>query len=613
MKYMKAVFAILCVFFLLASVYCTNLPDTTIASDSGDSPVTVNQPDDVPGNVRLQSYSGSRPAIIFVVDHTGKGINENVTESIIRQFAENKDTLSLAVLPFMGVEDTCDIKSLQYYVEAGIVDINVNYDRMCLANSEASCPGMSYEELKIKLSEIRGDFQRYYGEEPVTCVLGEGLFCEDTYNVLQATGFKIVTASMQEDELRPVQFTGFSGEPDVNGLVRLPFTGNVCAIDKSTGSWGVVYDTQPDNELFSSVISSINERRVAIIDISPEAFLTVDNEVDAGKLEKLAELIKYIKELGEITTYNSWYTYMKQYEYSAPFHRAMETPEYNGKAAIIFRLDDVAKGWYEETTEEIIKLFQNNNVPVELGIIPYLDGKPSFDIPMVRGYLNNGVADVSMHGFDWTYAQIDTSQSGLTYSELLDKILNGKRQIENYYGSDIVTFTVPNDFFDEAGFNAVKDAGFKIFGTQQIVEPHPSIIPIDYNGIPDPNGMDRIPTASDVTMWDTDKQNWGSVFDVSKLSDLKYYTETPGFYFPREIPEDLPFYNDLYYEVDFEMDKIGIAVLGIHPDAFIDSNGKPDKTKLEKLDRIIKWAKNFASVTTFDQWYKYTESKLESE
>jgi hypothetical protein len=55
-----------------------------------------------------------------------------------------------------------------------------------------------------------------------------------------------------------------------------------------------------------------------------------------------------------------------------------------------------------------------------------------------------------------------------------------------------------------------------------------------------------------------------------------------------------------------ELDKLGIAVVGIHPDAFMDSQGKPNMAKLEKLDKIIEWASNFASITTFDQWYKYT-------
>ena len=52
-----------------------------------------------------------------------------------------------------------------------------------------------------------------------------------------------------------------------------------------------------------------------------------------------------------------------------------------------------------------------------------------------------------------------------------------------------------------------------------------------------------------------------------------------------------------------------MAAVSIHPDAFTDANGKPDEAKLKKLEEIVKWADNFASVTTFSQWYKYKESQ----
>jgi len=43
----------------------------------------------------------------------------------------------------------------------------------------------------------------------------------------------------------------------------------------------------------------------------------------------------------------------------------------------------------------------------------------------------------------------------------------------------------------------------------------------------------------------------------------------------------------------------------MHPDCFIDKDGKPDMAKLEKVDAIIKWFKSFATIMTFEQWYRY--------
>ena len=465
MKYVKVIFSLLLICILAGTFCCTGIPENNIVPEPADSSENTGISDYVPGIVRLQSYTSSRPAIIFVVNHSGDGVNENITERIIRLFAENNANLSLALLPFVGNKDTYRVKSFQYYVEAGVIDVNVDYDRLCLDNYNASCPGMSYEALKTKLAGLKEGFLGYYGEVPEVCVLGEGLFCEDTYRALETSGFKVVTAAMQDDGVTSTQFVDYAGNADAAGLVRLPFTGNVCAHDAGGDGWGDVYAAKADNDLFYTVIDSLNENRIAVMEITPESFAAGDGKVDEGKIEKLGEIIRYSRELGEITTYSSWYAYMDTYFYSASFSRIKETPQYTGKPAIIFRLDDVAKGWYEETTERIIQVFIKNNAPLEVGIIPYLDGKPSFDIAKVREYYDNGVLDISMHGFDWTYAQMDTSKSGLTYQELLNNLNNARRQIANYYGFAPVTFTVPNDFYDEAGYNAIMNAGFKIFST----------------------------------------------------------------------------------------------------------------------------------------------------
>ena len=203
MMKVKTLLIILGILFLLGSVYCNNPPDVAPdfapVDDNGQITVTVDQSEYVPGIVRLQPSSSSRPAIIFVVDHTGDGVNESITESIIRLFAENNDTLSLALLPFIGDKESYRVKSLQYYVEAGVIDVNVNYDRLCLTDSDVSCPGMSYEELEARLAGAGEGFREYYGDVPEVCVVGEGLFCEDTYRALAAGGFKVVTAGKQED------------------------------------------------------------------------------------------------------------------------------------------------------------------------------------------------------------------------------------------------------------------------------------------------------------------------------------------------------------------------------------------------------------------------------
>jgi hypothetical protein len=55
---------------------------------------------------------------------------------------------------------------------------------------------------------------------------------------------------------------------------------------------------------------------------------------------------------------------------NVPFRRKVYTPAFTGAPSVIFRMDDVAKGWNELAVEQIIKLFGKNSVPLDVGIIP---------------------------------------------------------------------------------------------------------------------------------------------------------------------------------------------------------------------------------------------------
>jgi hypothetical protein len=108
-------------------------------------------------------------------------------------------------------------------------------------------------------------------------------------------------------------------------------------------------------------------------------------------------------------------------------------------------------------------------------------------------------------------------------------------------------------------------------------------------------------------MWDDAKQEWGAVHDVTQFRELKYYPPLTEYPIQQDY-SSLPFFHD-FTLIKWDLDKLGVAVISIHPDGFVTADGKPDKAKLEKLDKIIKWAKQFTATTTFDQWYKYVSSK----
>jgi hypothetical protein len=279
-------------------------------------------------------------------------------------------------------------------------------------------------------------------------------------------------------------------------------------------------------------------------------------------------------------------------------------PVYNGGTTVIFRLDDVCQGWHEDTVEAIIKVFKNNGVPLDVGVISNVAGTDSFKIPWLQEYVDRGDVGISVHGFDWTYYQLDTTKSGFTFDYIKWKLMKARDQYLHYFGVSPVALTVPTDFFDEDGYKAIDEAGFKIFATQIEIEPHASAgEPVDYQGRPDRNGMYRIPTASDVSTWDAVNQTFGDPVDVSNLA------ATPDFCKYFSALSISTTYNDLGFQLCSVLGQLGVAAVGIHPTSFLDKDGKPDQAKLQKLDAIVKWVKTFATITTFEQWYNYTTSK----
>jgi len=273
-------------------------------------------------------------------------------------------------------------------------------------------------------------------------------------------------------------------------------------------------------------------------------------------------------------------TIIQTSQQEVPFQRRVDTALYPGNPAIIFRMDDAAKGWNEEAVEQIIRLFGKHNVPLDVGVIPHADGKDSFEMPLLRRYLDAGIIDISIHANHHTIKEFDTSQSGTSYEELKARLTKAREQIQQYYDVTPVAFTVPYDFFNEEGYNAIQDAGFKIFSTQKAVEFSPSIYPVDYSGNEDEKGMSRLCTVSDVARWNAEKEQWEDILPIG-----------PG--------------TELSQAIDWGLKNLGVAVIGVHPDAFLDMDNNLDKVKLGQLEDIIVAAKKLASITTFKQWYQF--------
>jgi hypothetical protein len=555
-------------------------------------------------------YNGGG-AIIFVVDQISNSGSNSAADAIIRLFGENNAPLTVAVAPASENSSVLNLRYLTGYVDAGIIDVCIDGYSLSWLPSGIPFQTVSkwpeYGALTDSIRRNREQIQLLFGDAPSSCIIPASAFNEANYAAIQNAGLSVVcsTAVGGTASVQPVTWLG---RADLTGLFRLPIAGTVSA------------EPEANSKLLTAATSDLDNLGATVIEIRPVSILGKDQKVDAASLTQLSNLIKSCRELGEITTLERWYQLTSSLlAVQAP---KKTLPPYNGGPVIIFRLDDVAKGYREEIVQEIIKLFQKNGVPLDVGVVSNANGADSFEMPWLKQYFDQGAVGISVHGFDWTFLQFDITRTSLkehennpcinwlaagseaakadlTYRKVRAKLLMARAQFLKYFGVTPVALTVPTDFFDEDGYRAIQGAGFKIFSVQITVEPYPSsIVTVDYFGHQNINGMYRIPTASDVCIW-TDNCSWGDVFDVSQQAGITDYCKYHGAY------DEMTVYNDLAVQLCSTLDKVGVAAIGVHPDAFIDQEGKPDRAKLDRLDRIVKWCKSFATIMTFDDWYRH--------
>lgn len=605
------------VIILFPVISCTG---TTMPQEPTQKPQTVTpQPSvtqEAPFVRKLETlaYDGGL-AIIFRMDDVAKGLNEEAVEQIIRLFGQNNVPVDIGVIPHADGRDSYAVPFLRTYLDVGLIDISVHGNQHSATEFDTIKSGVSYEKLKYDLVTARQQLKQYYGITPVALTVPYDYFSQDSYRAVQDAGFKIFSTQKAVEPYPSIRPVDYSGKAAVNGMSRLCTVSDVARWDAEKQKWGDIFSADTKNELFSAMDWGLKNLGVAVVGIHPQSFLDAANKIDSEKLNKLDAIIKLSKQRGVITTFEAWYKYYAATMGTPAPQRISKTPAYKGGIGVIFRMDDAEKGIDEEAVEKIIKIFEQNKVPVDVGVMPYGANRDTYPISFLIKYLDAGVIDISIHGYKNTFQEFHTKLSGATYDqlppelkgcfadaygpssytptpttyeELKSGLIKARENYRNYYGYIPATITIPYDSFDEAGYRAAQDAGFKVFSSHETEEPYPSPAePVDYFGRRDVNGMYRLPTAGDVADWDAAKCRWGDILSLTNPADQLYYSLMQGI-------------NSV----------TRLAILRIHPQAFYDARNKVDTGKLNKLDAIIKYILNnkviFGEIITFQSWYEYT-------
>ena len=583
-------FNLFAVALILAVTGCSLLPFQTSSNvPAGNDNLTPHT-----RRVETTAYTGDHGAIIFSLCQVEDIKLAGAIDSIIRVFAENSVPVDVALQPGSEVKYPELMNSIREYEDAGIVDISVDGSEVNWVDSDSPFVQNAAAELKSQLSRQRAVTSAYFGSQLAACVFPYESLNEYNYKVLQDVGFRIISTQNPEGFISSRKPVNWQAKSDPGSLCRLPIVGIVNY--RGTSSLKDV-----DEVIIREANKGLDRPGIAVIEIEPVYFMGDNGKVDTVGIQQLDSLVKAFKNMGEVVTFNAWIRYAAGYFTATLAKRTI--PAYNGGSAVIFRLDDVCTGWHEDVDQEIIEIFKSNGVPLDCGVISNVNGTDSYVIPWLRKYLNDGNVGISVHGYDWTYYQLDTSKSNLTYQYIQHKLMKAGDDYLKYFGVSPVAVTVPTDYYDETGYRAIVEAGFQVFSTQILIEPHPSNEPVDYYGKRDQEGIYRIPNASDVTQWNANTMQWGDVIDITELASMKDVCKNYKIY------SQSASFSPFGYSLCFVLSNIDVAAISLHPSAFVDKNGKPDHEKIKKIDPIVKWVKTFATITTFEQWYNYTSNR----
>lgn len=242
---------------------------------------------------------------------------------------------------------------------------------------------------------------------------------------------------------------------------------------------------------------------------------------------------------------------------------------------VIFRLDDVEAGVREAQVFDILAVFKRHEAPVDVGIIPRANGRDSYALHWLRPYVDNGSVDIDVHGITHEVDEFDTSKSGNSRESLATGLRDATNRLTGFYGVRPVAFLVPYDVFDEPGYRAVRDAGFRIFSSQWQTDRHRGTAPIDFDSRVDEQGLYRLPAVDDAVSWDASRRSWGGFQPMS----------------------------DLLFSMRASLERLGVAVISLHPAAFQQNDGATDPAKLVKLGELLEEARKLGQISTFRNWY----------
>jgi len=238
----------------------------------------------------------------------------------------------------------------------------------------------------------------------------------------------------------------------------------------------------------------------------------------------------------------------------------------NSCRCVVFRMDDIQDGYLDAEQLKIMDIFLSKGDPLTLGLIMHKFGNDSSILNKISEGYKKGLFELALHGWE------HKNYSDMSEQEQKSSLYKANEKMQSIFGKKSDIFIPPFNKFNNTTINAINELGIKIMSS--------SIL--------------------DQYRYDLGK----SIFisgdkEGNSTKEIYYLPYTVGF---RDFigRSDIKFpIEALANKIDANIEKYGYAVVLIHPQGFIELDGRGqfigddgnkaqmNKENMKDLDQLI--------------------------
>ncbi len=475
------------------------VPYVKPTQSSPDPETTVEQPEQIETQPESTGEKKNCNCVAFRLDDVQDFWLSKPQIRLINYFQDNEIPLTLGLIGSLIGDDPNLVNLIKEKLSPGNAPLelaNHSWTNQRLTDKTKQEQSEAIQKTNDRILEI-------FGKKPTTFIPPGNLFNDETIQVIKENSITHLSAStLNGQKISPLSGLSF---------YHLPKTAE-------TGHYGTG-DTHfvgvSSEQTFTDIQESIRDNGYAIVMMHPQEFSiwrdganqNEDNEEQFEELEKLIAKINSERlDIVPIEKLNLDATDRENFVYRF-------SPTCN---CVAFRLDTVQDWWMADVNTAIIKEFNQNNMPLTIGVIGNFIGTDSNLVEFLKKTLNQN-ADIEIANNGWNYEDFTT----LSQEEQKQFLIQSNDSIQNTLGFKPTVFIPPHNRYDDSTLNALGELGFSHISSSYAISKPPYSL--------EKESLYRFPFTASTGIFDSEKFRFMGLPHQTTFDSINDSVEKNGF------------------------------------------------------------------------------------